>query len=159
MDKAYLEKLKDPRWQKKRLEILQRDEWTCKICFDGESTLHVHHRYYTYGADPWDYPNEALVTLCHACHEGEGEESDAPKLLIRALAHKGVFNSQIINLALAIAESKANLGEPEWDVWLFHVERLLAAMDDPAKYRTLYNEYFAFLDAAQAKRKKPDGAG
>lgn len=38
----YLEKLKDPRWQKRRLEIFQRDEFTCQVCFDTESTLHVH---------------------------------------------------------------------------------------------------------------------
>ncbi len=26
---TYAEQLKDPRWQKRRLEILQRDEWRC----------------------------------------------------------------------------------------------------------------------------------
>lgn len=31
--------------------------------------LHVHHKYYQMGKLPWDYPNEALVTLCWSCHE------------------------------------------------------------------------------------------
>lgn len=66
---AYQQKLLDPRWQKKRLEILQRDNWTCQACEDRESTLHVHHRYYEKGRDPWDYPNEALVTVCADCHD------------------------------------------------------------------------------------------
>lgn len=39
----YSEKLKDPRWQKKRLEILNRDEFACRFCGDNKSTLNVHH--------------------------------------------------------------------------------------------------------------------
>jgi hypothetical protein len=70
---AYYEKLKDPRWQKKRLEILERDEFTCQQCMDDKSTLNVHHRRYIKNRDPWDYPNDALITLCESCHEGEKE--------------------------------------------------------------------------------------
>jgi hypothetical protein len=70
----YSDKLKDPRWQKKRLEILNRDKWTCQICFDTEKTLHVHHRRYLRGREPWDIPNECLVTLCESCHEFETSE-------------------------------------------------------------------------------------
>ena len=68
---TYYEKLKDPRWQKKRLEILNRDEFTCKICNDTKSTLHIHHKYYEYGNDPWDYPDNCFITLCADCHESE----------------------------------------------------------------------------------------
>jgi hypothetical protein len=68
----YALKFQDPRWQKKRLEILKRDEWACKLCGDRGATLHVHHRYYLeWGTDPWKYPDEALVTLCETCHDGE----------------------------------------------------------------------------------------
>lgn len=69
----YAKKFKDPRWQKKRLEILQRDEFTCKICGDAESTLHIHHRNYINGREPWEYPDDYLVTLCEKCHEAEYE--------------------------------------------------------------------------------------
>jgi len=31
--------------------------------------LHVHHKYYQLNKNPWDYPNEALTTLCWQCHE------------------------------------------------------------------------------------------
>ena len=65
----YAKKLKHPKWQKKRLQILNRDKFTCKMCGDTETTLHVHHKYYVSGNDPWDYPNTALVTLCEHCHK------------------------------------------------------------------------------------------
>lgn len=67
----YAEKLKDPRWQKKRLLILERDQWTCQQCYDTESTLVVHHRRYLPDVEPWDYPENLLITLCKDCHEEE----------------------------------------------------------------------------------------
>lgn len=67
--KSYSEQLLSPKWQKKRLEILQRDGFACKLCKDTETTLHIHHIYYTKGAKPWEYENEALDTLCSDCHK------------------------------------------------------------------------------------------
>jgi len=83
--RAYWEKLKDPLWQKKRLEVLQRDEFTCVDCGNKEQTLHVHHKYYRRGADPWDYPDDALKTLCEDCHEATTVVVDEIKQLIGAL--------------------------------------------------------------------------
>jgi 5-methylcytosine-specific restriction endonuclease McrA len=68
---AYIDKLKDPRWQKKRLEIFQRDNFKCSWCKDSKNTLHVHHLKYQHGKEPWDYKDEYLVTLCSYCHEVE----------------------------------------------------------------------------------------
>lgn len=67
--KTYWEKLKDPRWQKKRLEVLERAEWKCEHCGDSASTLHVHHGYYEKGLEPWEYHNSTLWALCEGCHE------------------------------------------------------------------------------------------
>ena len=72
----YSEKLKDPRWQKKRLEIFERDKWTCQICGDIDKTLHVHHIKYIYGKNPWDVPDYYLLTLCEECHEEEPSRWD-----------------------------------------------------------------------------------
>lgn len=66
----YAEKLKDPRWQKKRLQILERDKWKCRACGETEKTLHVHHIFYMPGVDPWDVPDGLLITFCKDCHEG-----------------------------------------------------------------------------------------
>jgi hypothetical protein len=65
----YYEKLKDPRWQKRRLEILDRDGWSCRRCKDRIKELHVHHVYYEKGFDPWDYNDDMLITLCVECHK------------------------------------------------------------------------------------------
>lgn len=149
----YLEKLKDPRWQKKRLQILERDEWCCRVCFDSERTLHVHHRYYKRGADPWDYPDSALVTLCEGCHEEEGGAVIGQQLLVRAFAHKGVFNDDLINLALAVEESDVDFRPPDWDVWLFQVKKLLKAMTDRDECKKFHAEYFAFLKECLPTKK------
>lgn len=67
--KTYSEKLKDPRWQRKRLEVMERDEFHCRMCGDGESTLHVHHKRYVKGREPWEYELHELATVCENCHE------------------------------------------------------------------------------------------
>jgi hypothetical protein len=65
--KSYSEKLKDPRWQRKRLEIMQRDDFACILCGDSKSTLNVHH--WEYKGEPWDVDNDNLSTVCVTCHE------------------------------------------------------------------------------------------
>jgi hypothetical protein len=79
---AYWELLRDPRWQKKRLEIMQRDEFACRRCYDESTTLNVHHSYYERGLSPWEYPDFSLWTLCEPCHEIVQEQM---KLLHRAI--------------------------------------------------------------------------
>lgn len=70
---TYSDLLKDPRWQKKRLEILQRDNFHCCQCGSSVKTLHVHHQYYTKGNMPWEYPDDTLITLCLDCHESTND--------------------------------------------------------------------------------------
>jgi hypothetical protein len=83
MAKTYAEKLKHPKWQKRRLEILQRDLFTCMDCGDMDTTLHIHHKVYRSGAEPWDYEDNELITLCENCHEQETVtlKEEAAKLL------------------------------------------------------------------------------
>lgn len=67
----YSELLKDPRWQKRRLEIMQRDNFTCQKCGNGLTSgvpLNVHHYVYHKGYLPWEYPDKDLITLCRDCH-------------------------------------------------------------------------------------------
>lgn len=96
----YQKKLQDPRWQKMRLRILERDEWMCQKCYDSKNTLHVHHRYYMQGCDPWDYPPEALATLCARCHEEETAQRPlAEQHLLDVLRHIGLFYQDVYELA------------------------------------------------------------
>jgi 5-methylcytosine-specific restriction endonuclease McrA len=65
---TYARLLKDPRWQKKRLEVFNRDRWTCQGCRATTKELQVHHTRYAAGGMPWDVPLRDLVTLCIDCH-------------------------------------------------------------------------------------------
>ena len=67
--KTYWEKFKDPRWQKKRLEVMNRAGFVCVRCGDSENTLNVHHRWYISGMEPWDYGTDQLECLCDMCHQ------------------------------------------------------------------------------------------
>jgi hypothetical protein len=77
--KTYSEKLKDPQWQKRRLEIMGRDQFRCTLCYDDQSTLHVHHKHYKSGHEPWEYQDHELVTVCETCHETAHGFSDKLK--------------------------------------------------------------------------------
>jgi hypothetical protein len=78
---SYSEKLRDPRWQKKRLCVMQRDGFACRDCGDEKSTLQVHHCHYEKGG-PWMTNERFLLTLCADCHEKRGElESDGKRAL------------------------------------------------------------------------------
>lgn len=68
MANTYGEKLKDPRWQRKRLKILERDLFTCLLCSDKDTTLHIHHKEYLPGRHPWQYEDDNFMTLCKHCH-------------------------------------------------------------------------------------------
>jgi hypothetical protein len=63
-----------PNWQRRRLQILKRDRYTCRICGDVETTLHVHHIRYDKNKWIWDVHEIYLVTLCDPCHEAEHEK-------------------------------------------------------------------------------------
>ena len=143
----FSEKLRDPRWQKLRLKILERDEWCCQRCFDGESTLNVHHRNYLPGKEPWDSPVESLVTLCERCHEHEmAMRSEIDQRLLCAL-RKNFFYRDLEVIAGAIEEMS-----------LLHVPEVVAdvyawALTTPEVQRKLIEWYFNNLK----KEKAEDG--
>jgi 5-methylcytosine-specific restriction endonuclease McrA len=68
---TYSEKLKDVKWQKRRLELFSQNNWTCTECglHEPKDGLCVHHVFYMTGKDPWEYPDETLLVLCNGCHE------------------------------------------------------------------------------------------
>lgn len=97
-NRSYSEKLRDPKWQKTRLEVMKRDDFSCTSCKDKESTLNVHHCYYEGYKDPWDYPLESLRTLCESCHKYE-EDVKANAIDINlVLREKGYLSEDILEL-------------------------------------------------------------
>lgn len=63
---TYIEQLRHPLWQKKRLFILNRDNFTCRFCGDKQTELHIHHEEYSGSA--WEAPDDKLKTTCKHCH-------------------------------------------------------------------------------------------
>jgi hypothetical protein len=68
----YSSKLRDPRWQKKRLEIFEAAGWECQQCGAETKELHAHHMIYRRGRNPWEYTEKEIVALCSDCHEKIG---------------------------------------------------------------------------------------
>lgn len=104
---SYNEQIKSPHWQKRRLQILQRDNFTCQICGSTEKTLHVHHLCYRKDAKIWDYPDNTLITLCEDCHRTEHEmqsENDySVTNLINDLLISGFTNFELVSILYKIA--------------------------------------------------------
>lgn len=67
----YSDKLKNPKWQRKRLEILNLRGFKCELCSCETKELHVHHRFYLKGREVWEYDNDVFKVLCCDCHEKE----------------------------------------------------------------------------------------
>jgi hypothetical protein len=70
-NRTYSEKLQDERWRKKREYILDRAQNQCQDC-RSRLQLEIHHCYYMYGFEPWEYPLDSLRCLCRQCHEKRG---------------------------------------------------------------------------------------
>ncbi len=122
--RRYGELLKDPRWQKKRLQVLERDNWTCQGCDKKSDTLNVHHYMYVKGGNPWDSEDADLVTLCEACHSTEtlrANSIDAIACLLRRIPAIHIF--RIYDILSMILFSKG-LRPCKWDsVWAIFYER------------------------------------
>jgi hypothetical protein len=128
--KTYRELLLDPRWQRRRLEILDLAEFQCANCNSGEKTLHVHHKIYHKGALPWEYKDCELVCLCDDCHETDHEQRSR---LNEALVS---FDYTALETLLGYAESlaaKIDFREEMEVRNVFHAEGIAAAfrLDDP----------------------------
>lgn len=91
----YKEKLKDPRWRKRRKEVLIRDFYICQKCGHKAKDNHVHHVVYIVGREPWDYDDEYLITLCERCHTLEHKDSKQISAIIRSMKLSGMFCSEI----------------------------------------------------------------
>lgn len=60
-----------PNWQKLRLYVLEKHNYTCAECGSQHNTLQVHHMKYVTGKFIWEVPLYSLVALCEICHSKE----------------------------------------------------------------------------------------
>lgn len=142
---TYSGKLKDPRWQKKRLEILERDNWECQICGDNESTLIVHH--YKYSGEPWEVEDKYLKTLCEDCHDSEHQcMKEQKELLTEAMSE---FESDIYRAVAHIVHLVNIKSKYPPGISFDILETCLSRFDD------FFNENIAkfYFDVLKAERK------
>lgn len=131
----YSELLKDPKWQRKRLEILQRDEFTCQYCQSSEKTLHVHHHYYIKERDPWEYHESALITLCEECHSAEerakGQDAEFIEFMLMNKILRIDVHNMISHIAYRIGEYVPLSAPPK--EFKKALEKVRAAIDETLK--------------------------
>lgn len=98
---TYWEQLKDPRWQRKRPEVMNLSGFACEECGAKDKMLAVHHSYYEKGLSPWEYPAESLHCLCDDCHK---KAQNLMTLMQRQIGRIGVSGDMetLYGVALAI---------------------------------------------------------
>lgn len=139
--KSYGELLRDPRWQRKRLEILNRADFSCETCGDTESTLNVHHKIYRRGAKPWEYTDAELTALCEPCHLEHHSARD--RLNVELAGMDTSMLERVLGYAMALrldAETFNDLPEDQ---------------QPPRRFVELQcdSEAFGFADCAQIPRE------
>jgi hypothetical protein len=149
----YSKLLLDPRWQKKRLEILNRDEFACRACGNDESTLHVHHCYYSKGKRPWDYADSSLVTLCVVCHEEESNALQEKITLCNVLSICGFLSSDFNALAVGVYSGFTEGHLPR------HIPEVAASIIGetiriPELYDKMAQNYFSHIKGYSDKTKE-----
>lgn len=143
--KNYFEKLKDPRWQKRRLECLQAKNWTCESCGDKDETLHVHHTIYKKGLDPWGYDDNFLKVLCERCHEATHCYKD---LIVEALG--GYSSGQLRILFLIIISPNM------WGLQSECLDALCEAFSDPEITKKLASDHRKRIENGELTILSPD---
>lgn len=98
----YKEQIKSPKWQKRRLEIMEKDNFTCQLCGDTETMLNVHHLSYHRDRNIWEYEDWELMTLCENCHKDEHSSLDDLNSYVESIKSRGVTMREIIALLNAI---------------------------------------------------------
>lgn len=103
--KNYAAKRLDPRWQRRRLEIMHRDNFLCQICGDGTTTLNVHHlNGYRKGAEPWEYSDDELETLCEHCHLEQHKPFVAKRFYFAGKVSKNCWRGKIVKGLRAVGK-------------------------------------------------------
>lgn len=89
---------RSPLWQKKRLEVLEHDEYRCILCGNKDAELHVHHASYIKGRKIWEYEKEDLITVCETCHHRLHESKDRINEIYLPLLQRNHRNGDANNL-------------------------------------------------------------
>ena len=156
----YKEKLKDPRWIKRRREIMERDDHRCMICGEDSLLLNVHHLRYRKGAEPWEYDDCELVTLCEDCHKTVHDnnlnlEVRRSKISDRYRLCYGIDNSSAIRSGSVMTSDSMDLIFVCADVP--YVNKLILQNSDGSRTNPL--DYPAYMEVETQISVYRDGSG
>lgn len=157
---AYGARLRDPRWQKLRLEIMQRDEFKCRQCGASDKTLNAHHSYYDFGADPWEYAPDSIITLCEECHEGE-HANWVCGAINEALCSNGFWSVYDRDfLGAAIRGTRDDRALTQFEAWrvVIVVEALCASMRGDGSIAKTMEDAASLFASDLPFRRSRDGA-
>jgi hypothetical protein len=127
---SYSEKLKDPRWQRKRLEIFQAANFICEQCGMGDMTLHAHHKRYIKGRELWDYELSDFACLCKECHEHVSAADVALKGNHKDKAVRDAVHTFKCGLGLLMSD----LSPPEIPAAIEFLDGAISNISPPARY-------------------------
>ena len=89
----YIQKLQHPKWQKCRLETLERSEFRCSHCGSEDKQLHIHHGYYAKGKEPWEADPAHLHVYCSDCHQAA---EDLKREVLSAIGKLNVNKMKVV---------------------------------------------------------------
>ena len=127
-ERTYYEKLKDPRWQKLRLQVMEAADFCCQLCFDSTSSLNVHHKDYIKGKEPWEYDVNQLSVLCEDCHKEYHGKIDSIRFISSILTQDGgpwdrnriaFIISGYLQMDYKLFCEKLNYEEDDWSLLMY----------------------------------------
>jgi hypothetical protein len=89
----------NPRWQRRRLAIMKRDEFTCRYCGNETTELHIHHLIDLNGRNPWESEDDHLLTICATCQTDEENLKSDDHMLIGMFSLSGLKRRDLYSLA------------------------------------------------------------
>lgn len=107
----YRQQLLEDKWDALRQKRMDLDWYMCQRCMSGKH-LQVHHRYYIKDAKAWEYPLQALTTLCDRCHKLEhdinGTRMESPLEASFRRIHETLNGIKKLNVIIAEKEEQKN---------------------------------------------------
>ena len=132
---TYAERLEDPRWKAKSLEIIRKNFGICFHCGNVPAFPEVHHRWYERGKEPWEYPDCCYAVYCGECHQ------HAQVLMLQMQQATGVLSLAMQELLIAFVN--------RYSCW--HLQDVLSITDPEIARRAARD---CFLQAAKIGDKK-----
>lgn len=78
----------------------------CECCRRSDVELHVHHLFYDFKKNLWEYDDDEVIVLCRGCHEEIHEQLKKFRKFVFRYLNGQTF--QVLNGALAVALTQYN---------------------------------------------------